>query len=106
MVPASHCQCLCALVDDLCFCTFPGKVGIEGADAMLEPCSVATAAGDGRELWHLPQKYALPSRIPNSEAYQQLWASSFLFSTDEPHSIICWLSFSAHAGSICQMDRL
>ena len=55
------CLCLgrvCALVDDPCFFTLPGKVGIEGADAILEPCSVATAAGDGRELWQLSQKYA------------------------------------------------
>ena len=50
------CLCIgrvCALVDDPCFCILPGKVGIEGADAILEPCSVATAAGDGRELWQL-----------------------------------------------------
>ncbi len=103
------CLCIgrvCALVGDPCFRTFPGKVGIEGADVILEPCSVATAAGDGRELWQLSQQCALASRMPNSVAYQKLWASSFPFSTDEPHSIICWLSCCAHAGSTYQMGRL
>ena len=70
---------VCALVGGPCFRTFLGKVGIEGADVTLEPCSVATAAGDGRELWELSQQCALPSRMPNSVAYQQPWASSFQF---------------------------
>ena len=103
------CLCIgrvCALVGDSCFHTFPGKVGIDGADVILEPCSVATAAGDGRELWQLSQQCALANRMPNSLAYQHPWASSFPFSTDEPHRIICWLSCCAHAGSTCQMGRL
>jgi len=37
--------------EEMCLTVADGKVGIEGADAILEPCSVATAAGDGRELW-------------------------------------------------------
>jgi hypothetical protein len=50
---------VCSLVENPCFCIFQGQVGTEGADAILEPCSFATAAGDGRELWQLYQKYAL-----------------------------------------------